>query len=363
LDNSEQNSYSKQLRKYRHQQTNEELGYQTRKLMNPKHRESYEEKLIISGFHISHTAYDMPIWKGFERREDSVDQGVEKRKKSEEMKKMMEAELEDYTRWYAHATKDDREAIEHLEEIKKKYADVIGIREDNNRRKINNLKSKIQANFDEWTHFITLTQKDNTMDIEKSKKRLKKWFEKMSELFEDFLYVYVMEFQDRGSIHFHVLCRLDKGKTVGKQKFMKVRESWKHGAPDIKGIRYKKYIPKEHEKAAEQELKELETSERVKRIWSVGNYLTSYLKKGADDVLLFGSKMYGASKGLKDEIVITNPKKIAQYLEELGIEQLKEKSYDIPQKVYDEETGSMVDSESHRIRMSYYNKLIPKSDD
>jgi len=349
LDYKEQQQYKYKLQRYQKVMDEHEAQYTRKKIFFPDYVEPYDEKLVISGFHIVHSQYEKPIWRGFKRNEESIGRGAEKRKVSTQIRKELDKELCDYVDRFPNATKGDKKALKELKRIKEKYADALKIREDNEKRKIRTLKNKIQANFDEWTHFLTLTFKENIIDIEKAKEKLKGWTKKMKKLYPDFLYVYVMEFQERAAIHFHILCRMDKGKTVPKKKFMQTRNTWdKLGNVDIKGIRYK-YIPKKHVTEAKGELKELSMSERMVTIWSVGNYLTSYLEKGADDVLLFGSKMYGSSSGLKEEIVLRDKKRIAAILSELGVERLKEKTYEVKQTETD-----------NTITMKCYNQLITK---
>jgi hypothetical protein len=175
----------------------------------------------------------------------------------------------------------------------------------------------------------------------------------MKKIFPEFEYIYVVEFQKRGSIHFHVICSMDPGKKVSKEKFNETRGTWNWGdntnGIDIKGINYK-YIPKSKDSDIG-ELEQKNATEKVKTIWSVGNYLTSYLKKDANATFLFGNKMYGASTGLKTVIEITDPKKIAKLERELGLANLKEKVYEVEIP----ETGN-------KVTKKYYNKLILKKE-
>jgi len=60
--------------------------------------------------------------------------------------------------------------------------------------------------------------------------------------------------------------------------------------------------------------------------------------------------MYGASSGLKEEIVLRDKKRIAAILLELGVERLKEKTYEIKQTETD-----------NTITMKCYNQLILKN--
>jgi len=353
MDHREQELYGRKLDRYRELQEQEERIYHRAKDYNPKFAMPIENKLKISGLHVELSLYDKPVWKGMVRDELAIQEGVEKRKESMEIKKQMDEEIEALLARHPDisVTKNPA-AVAELEEIKKRYAPLIPTREDNSKRKINKLKSKIQANFDEWTHFITLTFRDNLYDTKNAKKKFEKWVEKVKPLYPDFKYIYVLEFQERGACHFHVLASMDKGKRVSKEKFKQTVDTWKHGNIDIAGINYKyTRMPKKHKEDATEELRELSVSEKIKTIWSVGNYLTSYLKKGSNSVLLFNSKMYGCSADLKAEIVITNPKKIAQVLGELGLEQYKEKTYTIK-----------IQETDNTVIKKFYNMLI-KNDD
>lgn len=170
----------------------------------------------------------------------------------------------------------------------------------------------------------------------------------MKKVIPDFKYVYVIEFQQRGSIHFHVICRCvdENGTWMDRKAFNKVTKIWKHGNTDIKGIS-QKYIPKKAREKAQQELNIDSDEEKVIAIWSLGSYLTSYLEKGADNMLLFGSKMYGNSEGLKPSIKITDAKKIARLMGYLGTDGLKKKVYDIE-----------IPETNNKITKTFHNKLI-----
>lgn len=347
MDRKEQNQYKKKLEDIRKVSEKEESDFQKLKEKNPKFIKEIKQVLEINGFHISLTTFEKPIIRGFERSEDAVQDGVEQRLENMELRKQLQLELDDFAERNRYISKDNSEALAELKQIKEKYKDNLTIREDNQRRTINKLKSIIQANFDEWTHFITLTHHHNELDIKRAKETIKEWTKKVRKLMPNFVYVYVMEFQERGSIHFHILCRCaDEKGLLSKKDFVKVRETWKKGSINIRGIKYQ-YVPKKHVNEAMRDLVELGQDEQMRTIWSLGNYLTSYLQKGVDNMLLFGSQMYGNSKGLKPTIRITDQKKIAQILKSVGTDGLKENLYEIE-----------IPETNNKLIKKYYNKLI-----
>lgn len=355
MDRYQINKYNKQLDSYRDHQIKDDLGYKVQKLAYPNAKICYTEKIKISGLHIEYSEFEKPVWKGIKRDKAAVDLGAEKRQESLEIRAQMETKMKELVAEHPDiSVTENPEPIKRMNEIKDEFKEALSQREDNYKRKIQKLRDIIQSNFDIWTHFITLSFDELLIDMEVARSRLKDWTKKMKKIFPDFKYVYVVEFQKRGSIHFHIVCSMDPGKKVSKEKFNKVRGSWDWGCNtngiDIKGINFKyKYIPKELRDSANTELRAIEASQKVKTIWSIGNYLTSYLKKDADSVLLFGNRMYGNSKGLKASIVITDAKKIAQIKRELGLDNLKEKTYEIKIK----------ETENTVIK-TFYNTLIKK---
>ncbi|WP_460291951.1 branched-chain amino acid transport system II carrier protein, partial [Bacillus cereus] len=42
--------------------------------------------------------------------------------------------------------------------------------------------------------------------VKRAKERFKKWAKDMNKILTDFKYVNVLEFQERGAVHFHVVC-------------------------------------------------------------------------------------------------------------------------------------------------------------
>lgn len=81
--------------------------------------------------------------------------------------------------------------------------------EDRNiiRTKIN-CQRLAKCNFKIWRSFITLTYAKNMRDIDKAKIDFSYWVKNIRKVKKDFAYIMIIEFQKRGSIHFHVLSNL-----------------------------------------------------------------------------------------------------------------------------------------------------------
>lgn len=335
--------------------------------------QSYDERLEISGPHIKHTVYYETQFKGFLRKPESIEEALESRKESLEIRKQLEEEIANFCEKYPDVSIDDDAAVQELADILLKYEDKIKTREDSMKRRINEFKSLVNANWEAWTHFVTLTFKENVTDIELAQRYFSDWTEKMNKEFENFIFVAVKEFQKRGAVHFHCLIRTQK--KMPKDVFNKVRHFWidLDGIPDyieneqgeevpnpekiignidIKSVMVK-YVPQEHIEPEEWKNK------RQRHIWSLGNYLTSYLKKGATDPRLFGKKLFtsSAKKKMKQKIVITDKEKIHQTLTAINTDGLKKNSYKIKEKHIDN-NGNVITGNDDIAEMNFYNMLI-----
>ena len=70
-----------------------------------------------------------------------------------------------------------------------------------------------KANRDSWESFITLTFKENIIDIVYANKIFNAWVSNVRKLKKDFKYIAVPEFQKRGAVHYHILSNLGKEDT------------------------------------------------------------------------------------------------------------------------------------------------------
>ena len=170
----------------------------------------------------------------------------------------------------------------------------------------NNIIRIISYNEDRQT-FITLTYEDNMQDLKQSKKYINYFFKKLTKGYPGLKYVYVLEFQERGAIHYHILCSI--------QLTIKTGES-------------NRYKPKAQ--------KELENYYRV-NYWSnrgfvdirnlesegitnVAKYVSAYLVEDLLKLDLQGHRAYGYSLNINRPIIEKVDIKAANasILEDLG---------------------------------------------
>lgn len=128
------------------------------------------------------------------------------------------------------------------------------------------IRRLILANFDNHSKFVTLTFKENMTDIEQTNREFKKFIQRLRYKYENFRYLAVIEFQDRGAVHYHMISDLP---------FIKNKELasiWKQGFVKINDIRH---------------------------VDNVGAYMIKYMAKDLADNRLSGRKAYLCSKGLE----------------------------------------------------------------
>ena len=133
------------------------------------------------------------------------------------------------------------------------------------------------------TTFITLTYRENFQDFKRSKYHLNYFLKK----FKDLKYIYVLELQGRGAIHFHLLCNLSINfKTSHRGRKSQIQKNyekqfaskyWKHGFVDIRNLKSEGNT-------------------------NVGKYLSSYMVQGLLNRDLQGTKCFGYSRNLSKPI-------------------------------------------------------------
>ena len=84
-----------------------------------------------------------------------------------------------------------------------------------------------------WKSFLTLTFAENVKDIDFANKCFNSWLTSIRQIFPDFSYLCVPEFQKRGAVHYHLLSNLVVGGELlpiqsEKKKMYDVR-FWKYG--------------------------------------------------------------------------------------------------------------------------------------
>lgn len=177
--------------------------------------------------------------------------------------------------------------LEGYKEHKRDKTKVKGGEQNENNKKANrdrsakralkNLSQTIDSNYIKGqSKFLTLTFEENIDDHEKANREFRNFVKRFNGYLQYSLkYTTVIEYQERGAIHFHVIFYNLK-KMVRIEKY---NELWGKGAIHVK---------------------------RINQIKNIGSYMTKNILKNADDPRFQGKKSYFSSQGLKKPIVIKN---------------------------------------------------------
>lgn len=165
----------------------------------------------------------------------------------------------------------------------------------------NDLTRLINSNYIKGSsRFITLTFRENVQDFNYANKEFNKFIKRFNYyLGYSVQYTVVVEFQERGAIHYHaIFYNIPK-----KLDLPKCTELWGHGSFNCK---------------------------RIDRVVNVGSYMVKYMSKNANDERLRGKKMYFNSRGLKKPIEIKEPISVMALVGALqGQAPIYENEYDI----------------------------------
>lgn len=146
------------------------------------------------------------------------------------------------------------------------------------------LRRLINANVTGNDLFITLTYKENMIDVDKGKKDFKVFIKAMKRKGYSLNYVYVVEFQKRGAVHFHCIffgCGFISSSFLG--------DVWKHGFVKIN---------------------------RINDVDNAGAYVVKYMDKDLIDDRLISKDLYGRSRGLSEPLEINNPQEVGGLLKD-----------------------------------------------
>lgn len=143
----------------------------------------------------------------------------------------------------------------------------------------------------ELTTFISLTYAENMQDLSISKIDLAKCIRLMQRFWPELKYLYVLEYQSRGAIHYHMLCNIPVPVKTAKSKHHKPQEQkdlenyfknafWPHGWVDIRDLSQEGNS-------------------------NVGLYVSVYLVEDLYKLDLQGNKCYGYSRNLDKPTVST----------------------------------------------------------
>lgn len=164
------------------------------------------------------------------------------------------------------------------------------------RRARSKLRRLVNANVGGWKDargmevppkFVTLTYRENVMDIDYSNGEFTRFIKRLGrKMGQKLEYVAVIEFQERGAIHYHVL--FFNLPYVPKEDLYEV---WRNGFVQIN---------------------------RVDRIEDVGAYMVKYMGKGTADERLRGEKSYFCSRGLRKPLEVREVEVICRIMGMVG---------------------------------------------
>lgn len=178
-------------------------------------------------------------------------------------------EVYDY-QFYTSGKGGARERGEATEESKQKnYANT-------NQRRRDTIRRLACCNFDnKYDKFLTLTFADNKTDVKECNVLFKAFIRKLREIkhISDLKYLAVIEFQQRGAVHYHVLLNIPY---IPQEELQKL---WGNGFVFINAIIH---------------------------VDNIGAYIVKYMTKDNKDVRLRGQKAYLTSHNLKHPEKIIN---------------------------------------------------------
>jgi len=174
-------------------------------------------------------------------------------------------------------------------------------RAKSNIRARNNIRRLALSNFSgKESKFITFTFHENVQDLEEANtyftkfiRSLKNYTKKKNDN-EKLTYLAAIEFQERGAVHYHMICN-------GLPKYPNYKEIidlWRK-ANKGKGGSVK--------------------VEDIRHVDNVGAYIVKYMTKADADERLVGKKMYQCSQGLDKPLEIAG-EKAEELIKELGLE-------------------------------------------
>lgn len=127
----------------------------------------------------------------------------------------------EYTQVYLYQNK---KMIKKSKKLKPELDLILDIDKENVTKKERYLNNKIEnrsiirskldcqriakSNISEWESFITLTFKENIINLDYANKRLKNFIDKIRRVKKGFKYLCIPEFQERGAVHYHLLTNL-----------------------------------------------------------------------------------------------------------------------------------------------------------
>ncbi len=145
-----------------------------------------------------------------------------------------------------------------------------------NQRRRDKIRRLACTNFNnKYDKFLTLTFKENMTNIEECNLLFKNFIKRLkyTHKLHNLKYLAVIEFQERGAVHYHVLLNIPY---IPQNELQKL---WGHGFIFINAISH---------------------------VDNLGAYILKYMTKDNNDTRLMGKKAYLTSRNLKQEEIIVN---------------------------------------------------------
>lgn len=184
-------------------------------------------------------------------------------------------EVYEYERDIIYGYKDNRKELKGRKSVANEEDKEIN-RDKVFKRARTDLRRLINANVEKDSKFLTLTFKDNVVDLDYANNEFKKFIKRLNYNFNiKVKYSCVIEFQKRGAIHYHVILY----NLSGKVDLIKLSDIWGHGFIKLN---------------------------KINGVDNVGAYVCKYMTK-TQDTRLEGRKMYFNSRNLDKPKEIKEP--------------------------------------------------------
>jgi hypothetical protein len=85
----------------------------------------------------------------------------------------------------------------------------------------------VNLNFSVKDLFVTLTYKESEISLERGSRDFENWIKRLRERYGDFKYIAVRSFQDRGTLHYHVLISISR---LSDDELKNGGLTWEHGS-------------------------------------------------------------------------------------------------------------------------------------
>lgn len=197
----------------------------------------YNFKVVVSGKHVEVYKYKKQVWREFEKK------NFEDEKPQKEPKQL--------------------NAFEQIAIMKQKQQYSVNRTRTEIRRLINSNP--------QLTKFMTLTFAKNITDLKEANYIFNQFIKRMNYKYPDFKYLAIPEFQQRGAVHYHLLCEMPF------IHFREITEIWGQGNIDIKTLN---------------------------NVDNIGAYVCKYLSKDMFDERTFAKKKFFRSQTLLEPVEI-----------------------------------------------------------